>query len=153
MKADAFAQFKEEIGKEVDSFKKNIMFGLMPIENKPKDKTVISFVWSFKHKRDPMGELIKHKVIICVHGGKQVKCIDHWNTYAPIVNATTTRLILILYQINKWKCRHLDYILFSCRERNGYDVSDQCYLKLLKNYYGTKDAAANWFAVLQKSLE
>ena len=32
-------------------------------------------------------------------------------------------------------------------------MSDQHCLKLLKNCYGTKDAAANWFNVLQKALE
>ena len=42
---------------------------------------------------------------------------------------------------------------FHMQDDNGNDVSNECCLKLLKNCYGTKDAAANWFSVLQKSLE
>ena len=51
------------------------MFELMPIENEPKENTMIPFAWSFKRKRNPIGELIKHKARLCVHGGKQVKSI------------------------------------------------------------------------------
>ena len=42
---------------------------------------------------------------------------------------------------------------FHVQDNNGNDVSNECCLKLLKNCYGTKDAAANWFSVLQKTLE
>ena len=35
----------------------------------------------------------------------------------------------------------------------GEDISDQYCLKLLKNCYGSKDAAANWFTVLSNSLQ
>ena len=42
---------------------------------------------------------------------------------------------------------------FHAEKEDGDDTSDQCCPKFLKNCYGTKDAAANWFAVLQKDLE
>ena len=69
------------------------------------------------------------------------------------------------------KCHHIDYALefsqaptnagvclrilvgFHTKNKNGDDMSDQHYLELLKNYYGTKDTATNCFAVLQKALE
>ena len=115
--------------------------------------------------------MIKHKARLYIHGRKQIKRIDFWNTYAPVVQATTTRLMLILHQVNNWKCRHLDYVLaftqaptdtdvflripagFHVENEDGVDITDSYCLKLLKNCYGTKDAAANWFAVLQKALE
>ena len=138
----------------------------MPIENKPQDKTMVHFVWSFKCKINPIGEMIKHKEKLCVHVVKKVKGIYYWNDYAPVVQDTTTRLMSIHHKINKWKCRHLDYVLAFSQERpntdvclrilagfhaeneNVDDVSDQYCLKLLKICYGTKDAASNWFAVL-----
>ena len=42
---------------------------------------------------------------------------------------------------------------YHIENQDGEDISDQYSLKLLKNCYGTKDAAANWFSVLQNGLE
>ena len=73
--------------------------------------------------------------------------------------------------MNGWHCRNLDYVLtftqaptethvhlrvptgFHTQDNNGNNVSNEHFLKLLKNCYGAKDAAANWFSVLQKALE
>ena len=46
------------------------MLKLIPIQNKLEDKTMIPLVSSFKHKHDPMGELIKHKESFCINVGK-----------------------------------------------------------------------------------
>ena len=118
-----------------------------------------------------MGELIKHKARLCMHREKQVRGVNFLNTYAPVVQSTTRRLMLILHQVNNWKYRHLDYILaftqaltdtdiylrilagFCVQDKNSNDISHQFCLKLLKNCYGTKDTAANWFTVLKKALQ
>ena len=47
MKADDLAQFKEAIDIEVDNFKKDDTFKLMPINNKPPDRSLRPFVLSF----------------------------------------------------------------------------------------------------------
>ena len=111
MKADDADEFRKAMKKEIDSFNEEKIFELIPISKKPDHKSLIPFVWSFKRKRNPMGELIKHKARLCVYGGKQVQGIDFWNTYAPVIQSTTVRIMLILHQINGWQCRHLDYIL------------------------------------------
>ena len=68
-------------------------------------------MWSFKHKRNPRGELIKHKARLCVHAGKQIKDTDYWNTHAPIVQHTTDWLMLIMHQTRNCSCSYLDYVL------------------------------------------
>ena len=93
--------------------------------------------------------------------GKQTKGVDFWNTYAPVVQSTTVRIMLILHQMKGWDCRHLDYVLafnqaptdtnvylkvpagFHVEDSEGNDISEEYCLKLLKNCYGTRDAAAN----------
>ena len=55
---------------EIDNFKEEKIFELVPLNKKPSHKSLIPFVWSFKYKRNPIGELIKHKARLCVHGGK-----------------------------------------------------------------------------------
>ena len=85
MKSDNANSFREAMGKEVTSFKEEKIFEIAPIKNKPSKKSLTPFVWSFKRKRNPMGELIKYKARLCVHGGRQVKGVDCWNTCAPVV--------------------------------------------------------------------
>ena len=99
MKAEDAYDFKEAIGKEVQSFKDEATFELIQIKNKPSHEPLIPFIWSFKRKRNPMGELMKHKARLCVHGGKQIKGIDFWNTHAPVVQSTTVRMMRVLYQM------------------------------------------------------
>ena len=42
---------------------------------------------------------------------------------------------------------------FHIEDKDSNNVPNKYYLKRLKNCYGTKDAAANWFNVLQKALQ
>ena len=58
-----------------------------------------------------MGEVYKHKSRLNVHGGKQVKGIDYEETYAPVVQWASIRLLLILGIILGWYTLQLDYIL------------------------------------------
>ena len=71
--------------------------------------------------------------------------------------------------MNGWKCRHLDYLFaftkshgvtdaflntgFHVQDSYGNDMPDRFYLKLLKNFYGSRCAATNWFTVLTNRLE
>ena len=59
MKANDLAQFKKAMETEIENLKKENIFKLMSLENKPHDRLLILFVWSFKRKRNLMGELIK----------------------------------------------------------------------------------------------
>ena len=72
MRANETDDFREAIEKEIDSFKSNDIFELAPLENKLKHKLLMHFAWSFKRKRNLIGELIKHKACSHVHGGKKI---------------------------------------------------------------------------------
>ena len=63
--------------KEIESFKKEEIFKPLPLKDKPANKSLISFVWSFKCKRNPLRELIKHKARLYINGAKQIKGIDY----------------------------------------------------------------------------
>ena len=111
MKADNADQFRDTMNKEIKSFKSEKIFELMLIKNKPSEKSLILFIWSFKRKRNLLSELIKHKARLCIHGRKQVKGLDYWSTYAVVAQSSTIRLMMILHMINRWHYRHLDYVL------------------------------------------
>ena len=52
--------------------------------------------WAFKIKRFPDGLVRKLKSRWCCRGDRQVKDVDFFDTYAPVVKWTTVRLLLIL---------------------------------------------------------
>ena len=83
MKADNCARFKETMDKEIENFKQENIFKVVPLKDKPDAKTLISFAWSFKRERNPLGRLIKHKALMCMCGGKQFKGTYYWNACPP----------------------------------------------------------------------
>jgi hypothetical protein len=52
--------------------------------------------WAFKCKRYPDGRIKKFKAHFCARDNKQLKGIDFFKTYAPVVQWTTVRLMFIL---------------------------------------------------------
>ena len=62
----------------------------------PDGKNVIESTWAFKLKRFPDGLVKKFKARFCAQGDQQLEGIDFFETYAPVVQWTTVRLLLIL---------------------------------------------------------
>ena len=60
------------------------------------DMRVFPSTWTFKIKRYPDGLIKKFKARFCVRGDQQVHGVDFFETYAPVVQWTTIRLMLIL---------------------------------------------------------
>jgi hypothetical protein len=57
---------------------------------------VLPSTWAFKCKRYPDGTIRKLKSRFCVRGNKQIEGVNFFDTFAPVVNWTTVRLMLIL---------------------------------------------------------
>ncbi len=62
-------------------------------ERDQKLERALDAIWSFRRKRAP----IKHKARLCAHGGMQIEGEHFWETYSPVVQMTTVRLLLRLY--------------------------------------------------------
>ena len=60
------------------------------------DHHVIASTWAFKYKRYPDGLIKKFKAHFCARGDQQLKGIDFFKTYAPVIQWTTIRLMFIL---------------------------------------------------------
>ena len=162
-------KFREAMDKEVADFTKREHWELVPatIVDELKAKgvkfDVISAVWSFKRKRTPTGELIKHKSRLCAHGGQQT-ANTFWETFSPVVQWTTLRTILTLSIVKGWKARSIDFVLaypqadiksnLFMRIPFGFhvDTPGNWLLKLKKNVYGVKDAGRTWHLHLRKGL-
>jgi hypothetical protein len=92
---------------------------------------------------------------------------NYWETYSPVVNMVTVRLILLLPWTNKLEAKAIDFVL--ALQQAELDVDTRMYLpisfqvdteneskcyyfKLNKNLYGLKQASLNWFKKLKQGL-
>jgi len=69
---------------------------IVPCSTVPKTTKPNQAIWSFEWKWHPDGTLVKHKARMCAHGGMQQWGTNYWETYSPVVNMVTVRLILLL---------------------------------------------------------
>ena len=70
--------------------------GVQDVVDHPEGVNVIDSTWAFKLKCYPDGLIKKFKAHFCVRGDQQVHDVDFFETYAPVVQWTTNRLMLIL---------------------------------------------------------
>ena len=130
----------------------------------PGAKTVLS-IWAFKRKRLPDGTITKYKARLNAHGGMQRWGMDYWETYDPVVNWISVRLILAISMIHRLETKSIDFVLAFPQADLERDVfmelpygfehgyKGQYVLKLKKNVYGLCDASYNWFKKLTEGLE
>ena len=124
----------------------------------------IKAIWSFKRKRRPDGTIIKYKARLCAHGGMQEYGINYWDTFSPVVNWTTVRLLMTISLIENLYTQSIDFTL-AFPQANveaeifmelpiGFKSSEDgdYVLKLVKNLYGLKNAAKQWFELIRDNL-
>ena len=159
-------EFRKAMHKEVASHVENQHWELLHRSQIPKDAEVLPAVWAFKRKRRiATQEVYKWKARLNLHGGRQTKDVNYWETYSPVVGWATIRMFLILMLINGWNSRQVDFVLafpqadIECEMfmevPQGFNVngnrSDYC-LRLQKNLYGQKQAGRVWNQYLHDGL-
>ena len=95
----------------------------------------------------------------------QEKGINYWETYAPVVQWTSVRIMLTLAAIENLHTKSIDFVLAYPRANLDVDIymglpqgfnvgpeSGRYVLKLQKNLYGMKQACHNWFKKLSSAL-
>ena len=66
-------------------------------------------IWLFKRKRFPDGILLKHKSILCAHGGIQKWGVNYWENYAPVVSWICVHNLLVTTKTNKLKSHSIAF--------------------------------------------
>ena len=54
---------------------------------------VLPLTWAFKCKWFPLGLFHKLKARFCARGDRQIEGVDYFDTFSPVVNWTTVRLL------------------------------------------------------------
>ncbi len=162
---------------EIRGLEKMQVFQYKNISELPPRAKLLSSIWSYRRKRRPNGELVKHKARICVDGSQQQYGHDYWETYAPVVSWSTVRLVLLLSTILNLKSRQVDYTqafpqaeltdpVFMRLPQGWYLATDGTlqphedpkyndtshFIQLKRILYGCKQAARNWFQYLNQGL-
>ena len=101
----------------------------------PSSAHIIRLLWSFKRKINPFGELIRQNSHVYVHGSM----IDFHNTFAPVVNLSTVRLIIMMSEISGWESSQIDYVIDFSQAQIDNDV-----------YFHLPE---NWFDMLKTGVE
>ncbi|KAL7524697.1 hypothetical protein ACHAXR_002241, partial [Thalassiosira sp. AJA248-18] len=66
------------------------------VVDRTSDMNVLPSTWAFKCKRFPDGMIKKFKARFCARGDRQIEGVDYFETFAPVVQWVTIRLLLIL---------------------------------------------------------
>jgi hypothetical protein len=170
MKQDDKLSFVEAMEKEIDDHESRGHWHIVHRDTLPSKVRPIKAIWSFKRKRAPDGSLLKHKARMCAHGGMQQWGDSYWETYSPVVNMLSVRLILAIAKIHKLDSKAIDFVLAFPQADLEEDIwmelpigfqvdsqteedSDRFYLlKLRANLYGLKQASYNWYEKLKQAL-
>lgn len=164
MKQPDAKEFIQAMQKEVDDHENRGHWEYVKKSDMKEGAEVINAVWSFKRKRFPDGKINKHKARLCAHGGMQTWGKSYWETYAPVVDWISIRIILVVALMYDMPMKSMDFVLaFPQAELDsstpiyvkpplGMDLHPDYIIKLRKSLYGLKNAGFNWYEHLKKGL-
>ncbi|MCO5582313.1 hypothetical protein L7F22_036207 [Adiantum nelumboides] len=91
--------------KEMDALYKNGTWSLCPL---PLNKKAIEYKWLYKLKFNKEGKVDRYKAQMVAKGFAQQHGLDYDETYAPIAKMSSSRLLISLASIVKWKLKQVD---------------------------------------------
>ena len=75
-----------------------------------KGKKVIKSTWAFRQKRTPDGKQTNKMAHLCIRGDQMFQNMDYFESYSPVVQWSSVRLMLILSIIHSFETWQVDYI-------------------------------------------
>ena len=104
-------KFIDAMLSELDDHNQSNHWKIIDKCNMPSGTKPIRSIWNFKRKRYPDGYIMKYKACICTHGGQQSYEINYWETYSPVVNWISVRLLLTICQLHNLNSESIDFVL------------------------------------------
>jgi Reverse transcriptase (RNA-dependent DNA polymerase) len=105
------AQFLKAMIDEVEGQTMNKNWILVERSRIPKRSRIRPCVWAMRRKSRILdGTVYKWKARLNVDGGKQIRGVDYWETYAPVAAWTTIRIVMIMAIKEKWCIKQLDFV-------------------------------------------
>jgi hypothetical protein len=154
--------FIEAMKKEIEALEGMDVWAVVPREKAiATGRKIIASTWAFKRKRYPDGAVKKLKARLVACGDQQVEGIDYFDSFSPVVQWLTIRLLLVLSMMLKLHSVQVDYTLAFVQapaENNVFveiprmfDIPGYVF-ELKRNLYGLCKAPRNFFSHLKKGL-
>ncbi|MDV3146697.1 MAG: reverse transcriptase domain-containing protein [Sweet potato little leaf phytoplasma] len=102
----ATAQWKTTMDMEYRALVQNGTWVLVPPHP---SYNVVGSKWVFRIKRHPDGSIQRYKARLVAKGFHQTPGIDFFETFSPVVKASTIRVVLTLAVHYGWSLRQLDF--------------------------------------------
>jgi hypothetical protein len=78
-------------------------FKFTPKIDLPPRTRYLDLIWTYRRKRHPDGSLKKYKARRCVNRRRQIQGIDYTESFAPVVQWSTIRMVNTLSAMNNLK--------------------------------------------------
>jgi hypothetical protein len=139
-------------------------FEFIPEINLPPKTRYLDLIWTYRRKRHPDGSLKKYKSRLCVNGRRQIQGIDYTESFTPMVQWSTIRMVNTLAAMHILKGKHIDFTQafphaklkedIYLRFPAGFEHKHKKWaLTLKRNLYGLVQASRNWFLKLSAIYE
>jgi hypothetical protein len=141
------------------------------VVDKPPDVKPLASRFVFKLKRDSDGAVERYKARLVARGDQQIEGVNYNDTFSPVMDMTTARIIFAFGVIWGNPPRHGDIPVAYTRASPEEDLEIYMYppqgmhlteeaisggnrpvLKLMKNLYGLKQAGRLWHQMLDEKL-
>tara|TARA_R110002050_G_C8950037_1_gene513235 strand:- start:112 stop:3054 length:2943 start_codon:yes stop_codon:yes gene_type:complete len=153
-------QWNSAMRKELASLQQHGTWHLVP---RTKDMVVVRSKWVYKIKLDERGAIERYKARVVAMGFTQTYGVDFDDTFAPVLNSVTRRVLFSLvarpHMISvqadvetAFLQSELDYKIFLSPPQ-GMEVPDGFVLQLLRAIYGLKQSPLLWYTTLSNYLK
>jgi hypothetical protein len=77
--------------------------------NLPAKTRYLDLIWTYSQKRRPDGSLKKYKARLCVNDSRQMQGIDYIESFVPVVQWSTIRMVNTLAAMHNLRGKKIDF--------------------------------------------
>jgi hypothetical protein len=115
-------KFIEAQRPEIDGLMDINTFECIPKINLPPWTYYIDLIWTYRGKHRPDGSLKKYKAHLCVNGSRQMQGIDYTESFAPVVQLSTMRMVNNVATMHNLQVKHIYFTQAFPHERLNEDI-------------------------------
>jgi hypothetical protein len=84
-------------------------FKFIPKTKLPAKTRYLDLIWTYRQKRRPGGSLKKYKARLCVNDSRQIQGIDYTESFVPVVQWSTVRMVNTQAAMHNLKGKQIDF--------------------------------------------
>jgi hypothetical protein len=104
--ADKFIEAKKP---EIEGLMEICTFEFIHKTKLPAKTRYLDIIWTYRRKRRPYGSLKKYKARLCVNNSRQIQSTYYTESFAPILQWSTIRMVNTLTLMHNLKGKQIDF--------------------------------------------